>query len=516
MPASRADPTNAAALKRVGITPTRKKLWFNDPRAFAHDVCNVQGDRWQEKFWAALGGPHLDPFAKARLALKACKGPGKTFGLAIAGWWWLMTRPHANGIVCSITADNLRDNLWTEFARVQNRSPVLQHFFTIKGERIESKEHPRSWWLSARSFPQNPDKNQQANTLAGLHGRFPLVLLDEVGDYPDGVVVAAEAIFSDKYADPRLVVAGNPTNTDGPLYRICERDRRDWWVYEITGDPDDPDCASRINKEENRRLIERWGKDHAYTLVNVYGRFPPKGANKLLGPDIVMQASTRQPDIRVYRQYPTIMALDPARGGECEAVLYRRQGPAVHTARTWREPDTMVLCDQIVLEVNANRPKRFLMDKGGLGAPIYDRLRQLGVEVVGLDMGAAAAEDDKFFDKRTELWWRMAESIKAGACIPNDAKLRADLTGPNIEWKTTNKKTKIRLEPKDSMQKRGMSSPDHGDALSMTYDPSVESMAYDADDPLGALSAALGMHRQNNRIIGGTDERDNWDPLEGY
>lgn len=493
--------------RAVGISPEKVRRWREDPRVFAQEVTNVHGDIWQEKFWAALGGPHLDPLAKPRLALEACKGPGKTFALAVGGWWWLFTRWHANGIVCSITADNLRDNLWAEFARIQNGSPILQHFFNVRGERIEAKEHPKTWWLSARSFPQNADKNQQANTLAGLHGRHPIVLLDEIGDYPDGVVVAAEAIFAND-VDARLVAAGNPTNPEGPLYRICNRDRQYWWVMEITGDPDDPNCASRINKEENRKLIKQWGPTNPYVLVNVFGKFPPQGWDQLIGPLLVEQAMAREPDPRMFQREPVVWGLDPSGRGVNESVLAKRQGVALLNLRTWRTSDTMVLCDQVAVEWERERPTKFFVDSGGLGGPICDRFAQLGVDVVRVDGGNAAAEDDKFFDKRTEMWWAMAQWLKTG-CIPKDGKLRADLTAPKIDYRITNKKTKFRLETKAEMLKRGIESPDHGDALALTFASPVFGSRTD-DDPMGLLSN-LSRVRGNQKIIGGTE--DDWNPL---
>jgi hypothetical protein len=162
----------------------------------------------------------------------------------VGGWWWLFTRWHANGVAMSITGDNLRDNLWKEFAILQAQAPMLGNYFAHRGERIECKEHPKDWWISARSFPQNADKTQQANTLAGLHGRHPLVICDEAGDYPDGVVVAAEAVLASlvdgQPPDGRIIIAGNPTSTEGPLYRVTKKDRARWWVYEITSDPATP------------------------------------------------------------------------------------------------------------------------------------------------------------------------------------------------------------------------------------------------------------------------------------
>ena len=127
----------------------KSRLWRESPEAFVREVCKDKPDPWQSEALVALG-------SEKRIALKACKGPGKTRFLAWTVWWWLFTRPHANVVATSITEDNLKDNLWTELARVLAQSPILQEFFTLRSQRILNKQHEQTWWASARSFPQPP------------------------------------------------------------------------------------------------------------------------------------------------------------------------------------------------------------------------------------------------------------------------------------------------------------------------------------------------------------------------
>jgi hypothetical protein len=59
----------------------------------------------------------------------------------------------------------------------------------------------------------------------------------------------------------------------------------------------------------------------------------------------------------------------------------------------------------------------------------------------------------------------MREWLTYGA-IDDNAQLINDLTGPEYEINT---KGQLRLETKDSMKKRGIDSPDDGDALALTF-----------------------------------------------
>ena len=80
-------PFTRAQRKKSGMADDLWKRIREDCRFFASRVLQVTGDKWQDLFWGALSGPHIDPTAKRQLALKACKGPGKTFAEAVGGWW---------------------------------------------------------------------------------------------------------------------------------------------------------------------------------------------------------------------------------------------------------------------------------------------------------------------------------------------------------------------------------------------------------------------------------------------
>jgi hypothetical protein len=462
--------------EKAGLPDSKLRSWREDARIFARQCCKVEPDAWQDLFLAAVSGVHIDPDAKRMLALKACKGPGKSFVLAVAGWWFLFTRWHANGIAMSITEKNLKDCLWTEMARVQERSNLLQHFFAHKGERIECKRYPKDWWLSARSFPQDADKQAQERTIAGIHGRHPFAICDEVGDYPDGVIVAVEAILfslvDGKPPDGRVMLAGNPTSTEGPLYRITKRDRARWWVYEISSDPADPNRTPRVDPVEAQAAIDTWGRDSDYVKVNILGQFPSQQANKLIGPDLALEAA-RRPVPDGYEQDALVFGYDVARYGDNACVLFARQGKMSWKPLVWRELDTMTQADRLAEEWEERRPDQFFLDQTGVGGGVVDRLRQMGIPVIPIDFGGTPI-DARFQDRRSEMYWRMSDWLKKGGVIPDDVGLRQELVSPRFEYRQTGRITKFKLESKDEMRKRGIQSPDMSDALALTFSMEVQ------------------------------------------
>lgn len=431
--------------------------WIGDPVAFVREVLGAEPDDWQVTV--------LEGYAKHdRVAMKACKGPGKTTAMAWAGWHFLFCYPHSKVIGTSITGDNLRDGLWTELAKWQQRSDFLKDQFQWHAERIVHKEHSETWFASARTWPKEADKTQQANSMAGIHADYELFLLDEVSEYPDGVVAAAEGNLSSGKV-LKLIAAGNPTRNSGPLYNMCTRDRSRYFVVEITGDPDSPKRAKRIDIDWAREQIKTYGRDSNYVRVNVLGQFPHGGLDNLIAADVASEAMARDILPVAYVHSPKIIGVDVARFGDDRSVIQKRQGLVAFRAKVFRELDTMALTGQVVDEVRSFEPDMVFVDAVGVGAGVCDRLKELGYTVMPVDSGARARNSAKYANKRVEMWAEMAEWLKVG-CIPENPELLAELTAPTYRFKSSGQ---MELERKDEMKKRGIASPDLADALAFTF-----------------------------------------------
>src|SRR5690349_22016711 len=119
------------------------RAWKADPVRFVREQFGAEPDPWQAEVLAAFP-------RNQRLAMKACKGPGKTAVLAWLAWNFLVTRAHCKVAATSITQDNLADNLWAEMAKWQAKAPRLVASFDWGRSRIAQKAHPETWWMSAR------------------------------------------------------------------------------------------------------------------------------------------------------------------------------------------------------------------------------------------------------------------------------------------------------------------------------------------------------------------------------
>lgn len=435
----------------------RIRRWREDPVAFVRECFGVEPDAWQLD---ALRG-----VAKhQRTAMKACKGPGKTCVLAFIVWWYLCTRPHPKVACTSISATNLADNLWTELAKWQAKSPLLKGTFTWTKTRIFANDHPETWWCSARAWSKGADANQQADTLAGLHAEYLLFVLDESGGIPDAVMAAAEAGLSTG-TEAKLVQAGNPTHLEGPLYRACTNERQLWHLVEITSDPDDPKRTPRVKIEWARQQIEKYGKDNPWVLVNVFGRFPPASINSLLGPDEVSAAMRRHLREDQYSFAAKLLGIDVARFGDDRTVIFPRQGLAAFRPVVMRNSRTNEIAARAAQSITKwGADATFVDDTGGYGSGVVDCLVQAGHPNIPVNFSSKAT-NPRYFNKRSEIWFEMAEWIKAGGALPNMPELVRELTVPTYTYH----EGKLRLEEKDSIKERLGESPDYADSLALTF-----------------------------------------------
>lgn len=444
------------------IDRARRKLkeWRGSLAKFVWDNFHVEFDPWQ-----ARAAEYWDR-GDQRIVLQACKGPGKTGFLAWAIWQFLCTRRHPKVAATAISGDNLRDNLWSELAKWHAASPFLQAAFEWTLTRIVARDHRETWWASARTWARSANREQQANTLAGLHADHVLFVLDESGGIPDAVMAAAEGGLSTG-KETRILQAGNPTHLEGPLYRAATSERHLWSVIEITGDPDDPDRSPRISAQWAREQIEKYGRDHSWVLVNVFGRFPPASMNALIGPDECSAAMRRHLREDQYSFAARILGVDVARFGDDQTVIFPRQGLASFKPVEMRRARTHDIAARVAKAWDAwEADACFIDDTGGWAAGVIDALILGGYSPIPVNFGGSA-DDPRYYNKRAEMYFKATDAIKAGAALPNLPELTRELTAHTYEFSRSGK---LQILEKDLVKEalQGQS-PDHADAYVLTY-----------------------------------------------
>lgn len=434
--------------------------WWEHPSQFVQEVFGVTPDAWQHDALEAF--PHCP-----RIAMKACKGPGKTAVLAWIGFNFLMTRPHPKIGCTSINEQNLKSGLWSEFARWYAKSPLLQRDFVFTKSTIFHRNHPETWKIEKRTWAKDADQTQIGNSLAGLHQPYVMWLLDESGSYPPAILPACEAIFAG-CIEAHIVQAGNPTSLSGPLYMACVLAADQWKVIEITGDPDSPKRSPRIPVEHARAQIKQYGRDNPWVLVNIFGQFPPSSPNALIGPDEVREAMRRSYQAHQIGNAAKVLGLDVARFGDDSSVLAPRHGIQMLPLLKWRNMDSTAGAAHVSRYWGEWNADGCMIDmSGGYGTGWYDQLKTMGRAPLAVEFGGGAVLKERYANKRAEMAFQFVQWIKDGGALPDDGNLLAQLTETTYSFARGG--DKFILEPKEHVKERLGTSPDEMDACMCTF-----------------------------------------------
>lgn len=214
-----------------------------------------------------------------------------------------------------------------------------------------------------------------------------------------------------------------------------------------------------------------WLFDQEYPATAALA-FKTSTMNPLISPNAVMAAVNSK-----YRDStaPLIIGCDPAGDGEGPAdrtAIAFRRGRMCFRIEYHDKLSTMQIAGKLAGYWDELEPDAIFIDKGGLGAGIYDRLVELGIPVHGVLSAKAANDPERYENKRAEMWWLMKEWFADEPCrIPNDAALISDICAPQPRVSSNGRKL---VEKKEDMAKRQIRSPDGADALALTFAEPVQ------------------------------------------
>jgi hypothetical protein len=190
--------------------------------------------------------------------------------------------------------------------------------------------------------------------------------------------------------------------------------------------------------------------------------------------DLVMQAR-KEKEIEPYG--PLLVGVDPAgKGADATAIAFRR-GHCIEKIEKRRGLDTMEVAGWIAKIIRDDKPAKVNIDVGGLGVGVYDRLKEQGYEnVYAVNFGGKPIEPPPYDEtgkpaggpanRRAELWSNLKNALQGRFSIPDTDSLHSDLTSVGYKYASDGK---LLLEAKEDMKKRGMPSPDEGDAMALCF-----------------------------------------------
>jgi hypothetical protein len=417
---------------------------------------------------------------KRRVSIRSGHGTGKSTFMAWCVLWFLACYFPAKVPATAPTSHQLEDVLWSEIAKwhrvMKERFPTLGEQFEWSSGAFRMKSAPNESFSVARtSRPERPE------ALQGFHSENILFLIDEASGVADNVFEVAEGALSTDGAF--VVMAANPTRQSGYFFDSHHKMRASWGALHWSG-VDSP----RVSRDYIANMKKKYGERSPVYKVRVLGEFVA-AADGVISLELCEAARLRQ--VAVVAAAKVVWGVDVARFGDDSSALAKRKGNhQLEKIKEWWGKDTMQLAGLIKAEWDATpkaeRPVAINVDVIGIGAGVVDRLVELELPAVGVNVAESEAvnsrEDRQFNRLRDELWWRSREWLEAKDCklCEDDEELVAELTTPTYSILSNGH---IKVEGKDEMKKRGVKSPNRADAWNNTF-AELKLAKSDWDEPI--------------------------------
>lgn len=277
-----------------------------------------------------------------------------------------------------------------------------------------------------------------------------------------------------------------------PLPPDFQRDEEEDEIAELYG-LDDEQIVWRRRKIAELKDPVLFKQEYPLTAAEA---FQMSGHDGYIRPELIVKA--RKADIAA--SGPLVIGVDPAWMGKDRFSVAFRQGRKVKSVESRQRLDTMAGAGWIKQIIDENNPARVFIDVGGPGPGVYDRLVEMGYgEIVrAVNFGSAPLEPQPLDEagrpkggprfRRDEMWMKSRDWLEdvGGADIPDLDSLQADACGPKYKYDSL---SRVQLESKKDMRKRGVASPDEWDAVALTF---AEPVAVEEDRPAPRHYAGSG------------------------
>lgn len=448
--------------------------YAQDPRGWVRDsfpwgadmLAKHAGPRaWQCEVLDDIGAHLRNPATRCtplRMAVASGHGIGKSALISMVLAWGMSTCPETRAVVTANTDGQLRTKTWPEVSKWAGLS-INADWWSVPATAMYEKDHEKSWRADATPWSEN---NTEA--FAGLHneGKRIILIFDEASKIADKVWEVAEGALTDLDTEIIWLAFGNPTQNTGRFRECFGKYRHLWTTRKI-----DSRTVEGTNRAYLDELVATYGEDSDIVKVRVRGEFPSQSVSQFIATDAVQEAQARQLSVKDPGA-ACVLGVDVARFGDDQSIIRGRMGRdgRVIPPIKWRGMDTVFSAHKVAEAIRVYNPDAVFIDGGGVGGGVVDILKSQGYKVIEVNFGAAARESLKYANKRAEMWANLRDWLPTGVIDP-DMELQDDLVGVEYGF---DKDGRLLLEKKEDMKKRGLASPDNGDALALTFAEPVQ------------------------------------------
>lgn len=406
------------------------------------------------------------PLEMFRDATCSGRGVGKSTEVSWLTMWMQSCNIGSTVIVTANTEQQLKSRTWAELGKWHTMA-INGHWF----DKSALSLRPADWYADAVAKQLKIDmgyyyaqaqlwNEENPDAFAGAHNPHGImVIMDEASGIPEPIWKVTEGFFTEPELHRYWFAYSNGRKNTGAFFECFHKNRNFWRRRNL-----DSRDVEGTDKQVLQRIIDQYGEDSDEARVEVKGEFPRQGDRQFIARDIADGAVRRELEGDQYA--PLLMGVDVARYGDDSSVIRFRRGRDARSipAQKYKSLDNMQLAYKVAEAIDRYNPDAVCVDAGN-GSGVIDRLREMGYRVHEVWFGGKA-DSQEWYNKRIEMWGRMREWLRGG-CIDDDQELIDDLVGP--EYKFAAGGDRQVLESKEEMKKRGLASPDNGDALALTF-----------------------------------------------
>lgn len=502
---------------RETVSPFSK--YQTDPEGYARDVLGVHWWSKQVEVARAI-------VEHQKVFVKASHNVGKTFlAGGLVNWHFDSFSPSITKTTAPTKAQ-VEDLTWKE-VRVQRRGRDM----LPKSPRIES--YLSNGEINMAHFAAGYTA-RDANSFQGDHEANLFLVFEEATGIEPAFYQAGDGMLSSGSGNRWLAIL-NPTDTGSEAYQ--QEMAGGWHVITISA-LDHPNLAAELRGlpkpfpkaislawvleklktwctpiEANqargsdvcwppldfcleRGIEPQWYRPGPLFEGRVLGRWPSTATNSVWSEGSFVAAATRRPELwREAERYRIQIGCDRAHFGEDFTSIHVRRGPVSlhHESHNGIDaPQTLdrlkKLCGEFSM-VSNEEPKEVFVVVDDFHGGVVDYAVADGWNWEHLSASQTAVEPEYFLNRRSELWFTVAERASEGRLdlsgLPDDVlrELRRQCMGP--KWTPNSKGQKV-VEEKKVTKARLKRSPDDLDAMNLAYAPSA----------VGSSEAAAGGERE--------------------
>lgn len=438
-------------MERIKQENNQVQRWRDDLFQFNDDVFGYHLWSAQRKICQAIKDGHT------RIAIRACHSVSKSFTCGFLASWNTSCFNPTLTITTAPTHRQVNDVIWKEIRSNYYRSKVLlSPSAPLSGSPSWNIAH------NQRAFGVSSNKPDRIQGEHEGEGRV-FVIGDEACGIDSETYPAIDSLVST--SQDILVLVGNPDFRHPPFMR-CFSDPA-FYSMSISA-YDSPNFTGEkvpqkikdalVSREWVAEMIQRYGEDSPIIASKVRAEFPSEDADTLIPLQWIEEAESRE----ITTIGLKTAGCDVARYGDDKTVIYTIDGNRAlcHLEKGKTATTTTAGYCAIIFRQGYD----VAVDDSGVGGGVTDLLRVQHFNPAAVNFGMKPMDPVRFFNARSEMYWRLREWIKNVGNIPKIPELKQELAV--IEYEIT-PKGQIKIKEKKLIKKKLKRSPDHADALAL-------------------------------------------------